>query len=283
MNDVRSTEEPHAAAASTGDSIGLQGERIGPYVGGIADAFRTPDLLARLEALPSWLASASTVTLAGGRNRHLRVAGLLGTNGPDVVVKSFGRLSLFKDLRDRRRGSKARRSFAAAAHLVRNGVGTPTPVAWLERWRGGRLHESHFITLWQSDVQTLRDALTALFHDDAQAEHFVDLLDEVARGTRAMHDAGFVHNDLGNTNILLSPTRPGRWRGFQVVDLNRGRVRDGPLDLRERARDHARLGLPSHLLQIYAKLYWREKPSPEATRWLRHYLRLHRWRVCELT
>ncbi len=58
-----------------------------------------------------------------------------------VAVKRFGCQSGWKDRYDRRRGTKARRSFDAAKRLNEYDVGTPAPLAYMNRWKDGRLVE----------------------------------------------------------------------------------------------------------------------------------------------
>ena len=245
---------------------------VGRYVGELAPEYRAPELLARLAELPAWLASPAARQVAGGRNRHVRVELPREGASEALIVKAFGRQAWLKDLRDRRRGSKARRTWLAASHLQRHGVGTPRAIGYLERWEGARLRESYFLAAYQSDAVSLREALLTLFHERPEAENFMALLESVAAGVRGMHAAGFVHNDLGNQNVLLRPDGPGRWRDFQVIDLNRGRIRH-ELGLRERARDLSRLSLPSHLLRVFMKMYWQASPPRALARWER----LYRW------
>jgi hypothetical protein len=75
------------------------------------------------------------------------------------------------------------------------------------------------------------------------------VLEPVAAAVRAMHDAGVVHGDLGNQNVYLDPVR--------FIDLGRGRVREASLS--DRAFDVSRLTLPSKLLRIFLRMYWRER------------------------
>ena len=269
--------------AGTGEDVPLSVEesesgtraaiRAGPYEGELAARYRHPDTLACLAELPALLAAPAAREVASGRNRHvlveLPVAGVVER----VIVKAFGRQPRLRDLRDRRRGSKARRTWLAASHLSRHGVGTPRPVGYLERWEGSRLRESYFVAAWQERAETFGDALVALYHDRPRCEPFMELLGVVAQGVRAMHAAGFLHNDLGNQNVLLR--REGeRWRDFQLVDLNRGRVK-GALGLRERARDLSRLSLPSHLLRLFIGMYWHGNPPAALLRWESIYRALY--------
>jgi hypothetical protein len=228
------------------------GAVAGRYTGEIAEPCRTPGLLAQLARLPQLLAAPGARLIAAGRNRNLVIELPLPGGATAVMVKAFGAQPWWRDLRDRRRGSKAARTWRAAAHLAAHGAGTPPPIGYLERWEGSRLRESYYLAEYQDGAETLRDALLRLY--DARpplAAHFVALLECVAAGIRAMHDAGFVHHDLGNQNVLLRPQGDARWSGFMVVDLNRGRLRSA-LSLRQRARDLSRMELPSDLLQMLA-------------------------------
>ncbi len=245
----------------------------GRYTGEIAHAYRAPDLLARLAELPAVLSSPAARLMTTGRNRNLRVElPVLGRN-VTVMVKAFGPQLWLKDLRDARRGSKARRTYRAAMHLAHKGLGTPAPIGYLERWNGTRLRESYYLAEYQEGAETFRDALLRLFDDNPpQSTKFVGLLELVAGSVRAMHDAGFVHYDLGNQNVLLRPEGAERWRDFMVVDLNRGRIRRA-LSLRQRARDLSRIVLPSDLLQVLIEMYWGAIPPRALLRWERW----HRW------
>jgi hypothetical protein len=251
------------------------GAVAGRYTGEIAEPCRTPGLLAQLARLPQLLAAPGARLIAAGRNRNLVIELPLPGGATAVMVKAFGAQPWWRDLRDRRRGSKAARTWRAAAHLAAHGAGTPPPIGYLERWEGSRLRESYYLAEYQDGAETLRDALLRLY--DARpplAAHFVALLECVAAGIRAMHDAGFVHHDLGNQNVLLRPQGDARWSGFMVVDLNRGRLRSA-LSLRQRARDLSRMELPSDLLQMLAEMYWRGVPPRALLDWNRRYRQLY--------
>lgn len=247
----------------------------GPYTGEIAAPCRAPELLAQLARLPELLSAPAARLIAEGRNRNIRIELPLQGGRRAVMVKAFGVQPWFRDLRDRRRGSKAARTWRAAAHLAAHGAGTPPPIGYLERWEGARLRESYYLAEHQDGAETLREALLRLFDErPPRSTHFVALLECVAAGMRAMHEAGFLHNDLGNQNVLLRAEGAARWSGFMVVDLNRGRIRPA-LSLRQRGRDLSRLELPSDLLQMLAEMYWRGPPPRALLAWDRWYRRLY--------
>jgi hypothetical protein len=247
----------------------------GHCAGELADAYRTPELLNLLADLPALLAAPTARPMTTGRNRNIRIELPVGGRSVAVMVKAFGGQSRLRDWRDRHRGSKAQRTWRAAAHLAAHGAGTPAPVGYLERWEGGRLRESYYLAEFQDGASTLREALLELFDGRPPlAAQFVQLLECVAAGVRRMHDAGFQHNDLGNQNVLLAPAGPSAWGGFMVVDLNRGRIH-AALSLRQRGRDLSRLELPSDLLQILVEMYWRGIPPRALLRTARLYRRLY--------
>ena len=247
----------------------------GCYAGELALAYRSPRLLALLADLPALLAAPAARTLAAGRNRNIRIELPVDGGSVAVMVKAFGVQHWLRDLRDRRRGSKARRTWQAAAHLAARGAGTPRPIGYLERWEGTRLRESYYLAECQDGAVTLRDALLELFDGRPPlAAGFVRLLQCVADGARRMHDAGFLHNDFGNQNVLLAPAGPSAWRDFMVVDLNRGRIRQA-LSVRQRGRDLSRLELPSDLLQMFIEMYWGGIPPRAVLRTARLYRRFY--------
>lgn len=253
----------------------------GAYAGEIAAPYRSPELLAQLARLPELLQAPDARLVAQGRNRNIRITLSLPGGTLDVMVKAFGMQPWIRDWRDRRRGSKAERTWRAAAHLGAHGAGTPPPIGYLERWEGGRLRESYYLAEYQDGAQTLREVLLDLYDEQPpRAAHFVALLESVAAGIRAMHEAGFLHNDLGAQNVLLRPQGPARWSGFMVVDLNRGRLRPS-LGLRQRARDLSRLELPSDLVQTLAEMYWRGVPPRALLAWNRRYRQLYRLQVAK--
>jgi tRNA A-37 threonylcarbamoyl transferase component Bud32 len=259
--------------------MAASGAAAGRYAGEIAAPYRAPAVLEQLAALPVLLAAPGARLMTSGRNRNVRLELDAGGRRVPVMVKAFGRQSWLHDRRDAQRGSKARRTYEIATHLVARGAGTPAPVGYLERWDGARLRESYYLAEYQERAETLREALLRLFDEvPPQAARFVALLECVADGMRRMHDAGYVHNDLGNQNILLVPDGEARWRDFMVVDLNRGRIR-GALGWSERARDFSRLDLPSDLLQMLIEMYWRDLPPRALFGWQQLHRRIYRLRA----
>jgi tRNA A-37 threonylcarbamoyl transferase component Bud32 len=239
--------------------------------------YNDPAVRAFLEDIEARCAAPGAVVLHDGRNRTVKVDLALSNGQPlAVVVKSFGGQSWLKDWLAVRNGTKAERSYRVAAHLYAAGVGTPEPVACVERWAGRRLLASHFVTIYVPGLTCFRDELIRLYRMDPLCSKLIALLQTVAEAIRAMHRAGVLHNDLGNQNILLRRVGEAEWGEVQFVDLNRARIRPA-LELRDVARELSRLTLPSDFLRIFFEMYFLRPPPQAFLDWERHYRQRFVW------
>ncbi|MHC5052540.1 MAG: hypothetical protein ACYTGK_18270, partial [Planctomycetota bacterium] len=150
---------------------------LGPYRGFVDPEFREPPLLEQLRALPAHLKEPNEE--AGPFQRSRVVSAVLTRDGAPftVAVKVFPPQGLFRSLLARFYGSKARQSFDVAAALYRNGIGTPRPIACLERWEGRRLAESYFLTEFAEDSSTFRDELIQLYRHESHYDKILNLMD----------------------------------------------------------------------------------------------------------
>ena len=248
-----------------------------------------PDWLAglaegRLTDLREEVEGARAGVLARGRHQVVVLDFEYGGGVRPVAVKFFGRQRGWKDRYDLKRGSKAARSFRAASFLEAHGVGTPPPLAYLERWEGGRLAECFYLSAYLGELKSFKTELLRLYQANGPCADLVAILERVGRAMRRMHDAGFCHRDLGNQNIELLPGAEGEGDRVFFLDLNRGRIRQ-ELSMRDRVRDFSRLTLPSAFLDILVKIYWkselppgfREKVAKRRRRFLR-WQRSRNWR-----
>lgn len=256
-------------------------EKIGPYRALVRREVDSPELRDALARLPELLAGPGVRLLQAGRHHTFRLP-LPSARGRilDAVVKKFGRQSPLKDAADCFiSNSKAYRTYAAADFLSTSGIGTTPPVACLERWSGLRLRETYFVSLYMRDTECFKDVLVALWARGACYAEFRRLMQLVARGIRRLHDAGYIHNDLGNQNIELTRDNPGEpLTDVAFLDLNRARNRGRPLSVAERARDLSRIALPSGLRPVFFEDYWGHPPPPEFLRLekcIRARFRLH--------
>lgn len=246
---------------------------IGPYRGCIAEDYRAQDFLSELSNISSVVSAAAGNAAGFSRNRVAKVNVTRDGAPFDISVKSFSSQNVLKDLVDRSRGSRGRRSWLIGCALHERGVGTPTPIGFLDRWCGNRLCENYLLTAYSSGVTSFRDELIRLYTEDPVCRKVMSLMECVAQGIRRMHDAGIAHGDLGNQNILLKRTGDAEWGDVQFIDLNRGRVRE-EVCLRDRAFDISRIALPSDFLRVLKEMYWQMVPPAAFQRWEGCYRRL---------
>lgn len=257
---------------------------LGRFVGEVRGDLAKSLNEARLDKLCEEIESAKEGVLAKGRHKVVVLEFEIGGEMRQVAVKAFGGQQAWKDRFDLKRGSKAARSFEAARFLEDHGVSTPSPLASLERWEGGRLVESYFLSDYLEGLTSFKAELERIYREGETCDVLVSLLEKVGFAMRKMHDAGFYHRDLGNQNMELSPGEEGGFGEVNFIDLNRGRIRD-ELTTKERALDFARLRLPSGFLGILIRIYWQAKASPEfkkevakARRIFDFWVKSRRWR-----
>lgn len=235
---------------------------IGVYTGQVAGPGDTPSALAWLATLGQQAAQADRRRGQGGA--FLFDGELPGEGGAcPVVVKAYARQGVVKDLADRRIGTPAARAWRAALHLQQAGVGTPEPVAWLERWEGGRLAEAYYVARRIEHISNGRDELRHLLRYEAFTEKIFPFMETLAAAIRSLHEAGVVHGDLGNQNILMRRVGDQGWTDVQFIDLNRARLTGGPVTLADRAEDLSRIYLPSDLRRCFFQMYFRDQAPAE--------------------
>ena len=171
---------------------------------------------------------------------HLKHAGL------DLCIKQFAPVNLLRSLGYRHVGSAAQRSFDYGCFLRQQGISSALTMAYIEKWQGGRLVESYLISEYLTGLENM-------WHYLEQGKDIIP----IARAIRAMHDAGFVHLDLGNQNILLPKQNEISSDQVQFIDLNRGKICQ-PITEAWRAKGLSRIiirdvELNQHFLQVYSQ------------------------------
>jgi tRNA A-37 threonylcarbamoyl transferase component Bud32 len=265
--------------ASASEANRITPEAIGPFVGAVNPRLHSTELVAQLAAIRDRLTSPDAVAVSDGPDPVVRVPLMTDQGGMDVAVKRYGRRRWIQDVFDARRGSRAERSYRAARFLADHNIGTPEPIAYLERWDGRRLVESYYISR-MTDAEDFGSALASVYYDTHDNAHMMALIETVAPAIRAMHDAGFMHGDLGNQNIFLPRHADGSFAPPQFIDLNRSTMR-ASLSWRERAFDLSRIALPGAYLRIFKHIYCRHDDIPRPLdRFEKHYrfrFAVHEW------
>ena len=152
-----------------------------------------------------------------------------------VVVKRVKR-----DFRQPEGKTRAERSERIARHLLAHGIDTPEPLAVevtpgesvlvVRKLEGAEQVRAFFLR--RDDPSRPAPAVPATF------EEVVAALGTLAR---RLHDAGVFFRDFSDGNVLVTDGGPGP--RLWLVDLDRARIRKGPLGIFSRLRDLSRAGL----------------------------------------
>ncbi|OZY84484.1 hypothetical protein CBP51_14875 [Cellvibrio mixtus] len=243
------------------NTLGYSTLAITGFTGLISNRFNQHVVIDQLAALKDLCCSEKAVKLSNGGDYVVKYPLIADQGEIAVAIKVFKPQSWWKDKYDHKNKSKAERSFHAACFLQDNGINTPVPIAWLERWDGTRLMESYYLCIFEPGT-SFRDALSDIYYNQRNNAPLIDLLHIVAPAIRAMHDAGFMHGDMGNQNILLPRSETGAWLQPQFIDLNRAKYSSEPLTIKQRAFDLARIALPGAYLKIFKTIYNNHQDFP---------------------
>ncbi len=154
------------------------------------------------------------------------------------------------------RKSKARRSFEYANFLLQNGVGTPSPIAYFERFGSFGLQESFYISEHLDADLLFRDLTKDLDYPDHE-----NILRQFTRFTYSLHQKGIEFKDHSPGNTLIKNMGDGNYEFF-LVDLNRMDFHKYmSLDLR--MKNLSRLTSNEDMLTIMSNEYAKASGQPE--------------------
>lgn len=177
--------------------------------------------------------------------------------GVRMVVKAFRKPNMVNRLvYGIFRPSKAKRSYLYAERLLKEGIGTPAPVAYYTERNGLLFNKSYYACLKSECSHTY----TELMKGDYPGQE--KILKAVAQLAARMHDRGFIHRDFSRGNILFEELPDGTVR-TEVIDLNR--IRFHHVGMEEGCRNFERLPGTPEMLRIMADEYARQRGfDPEA-------------------
>jgi len=179
-----------------------------------------------------------------GRNEVRAVS----VNGLHLTVKYFKKITfanriIFATIRK----SKAQRAYEHSRLLMRKGITTPEPVAYINCYRYGILYKSYYLCLYTS-YKPLKQLLELPTIESEKA------LKAFARFTYRLHSVGILHKDFTVSNVLY--TQCGNDYDFSLIDNNRMRFRS--YSYVRGVRNLARLKIPVEKMGIIAAEYARE-------------------------
>ncbi len=199
-----------------------------------------------VHTLPSTLATMpNTTVLHKGRNEMK----LVTVGDYELVVKSYCSISFFnRIIYGRLRQSKSVRAYTNAMHLLSLGIATPKPIAAIDNYSRGVLHESIFISELSEFHPIDLETMTVQERDS--------LLDALAQFLARIHKLGVQHNDLNPANIRYREGKSGY--EFELIDNNRMTFRYRALTERERLKDLRHFSCDTlpyvYVLDRYARL-----------------------------
>lgn len=150
------------------------------------------------------------------------------------------------------RKSKAKRSFENASYLLKNGIGTPKPLAYFEYFNFLGLQKSFYVSEHQECDITFRELITNPDYPDRET-----ILKQMAEFTFKLHENQILFKDHSPGNTLIK--KEGGQFYFYLVDLNRMDFKE--LSFQERIKNFSRLtpkkDMVKTLSQRYAELIQR--------------------------
>ena len=169
----------------------------------------------------------------------------------EIVIKNFNLERTYDQLRFRLLPSKAERSLKIARALKKVGLKTPEPLAVIEkRGKTNELIFSYYITDYVDYDFNMLDIAKDFEH--LERYKIKELMPQLGKEVKRMHQANIIHNDLHAGNILVKDfeTKPKLF----YIDLNRGRIKD-QLSEKEKIDDLKRLKFTDQEKKIFFKNY----------------------------
>ncbi len=169
-----------------------------------------------------------------------------------VVVKRLGAPRGIRRVLQFFKPTRARRSWNGAVELLRRGLPTPAPVAFLERRQHSALNESYYVCEALDTPHSVRTVFNAYENSDGNPVT-ADIpqplfFKQLARFLAELHGKGVYFRDLSAGNILVihGKFRESTAAGitFSLIDTARARFFRHPLDPRRRLCDLMRICHP---------------------------------------
>lgn len=183
-----------------------------------------------------------------GRNKVYKLLWKgLNVNIKDFKIPGFPNDYVYTTLRK----SKARRSFENAEEILKRGIPTPAPLAWIETKKDGKLNKSYYVSIQSSYPNNLR------CWEKWDRKEAYEVLGAYAEFMLRIHRAGILHRDLSPGNVLWErDDKTGAIR-FQIIDLNRMKLYAKPLGKRQSFSNFRNINLVEEETKRLAEIYGR--------------------------
>jgi len=191
---------------------------------------------------PDAITSVSSETsLRNARNAIWTVDDPL-TAGDLLVVKKPARIAWHKRILDRRKPSKALRSWNGTSELMRRGIETPKVVAYFEHQDSTQQLDNWFICEHANTRLSVRGFFSAYARGEKTAEGFTfeEFSEQLVEFIRAVHWKGVYFRDLSGGNVLVRIGDDKRLV-FSLIDTARARFANQRFSRSKRIADMKRL------------------------------------------
>ncbi len=191
---------------------------------------------------PDAITSVSSETsLRNARNAIWTVDDPL-TEGDLLVVKKPARIAWHKRILDRRKPSKALRSWNGTSELMRRGIETPKVVAYFEHQDSTQQLDNWFICEHANTRLSVRGFFSAYARGEKTAEGFTfeEFSEQLVEFIRAVHWKGVYFRDLSGGNVLVRIGDDKRLV-FSLIDTARARFANQRFSRSKRIADLKRL------------------------------------------
>jgi len=180
------------------------------------------------------------VYIARNQLKHFNVEGY------DVIVKRYREPHLVNRIAYTYfRPSKAKRAYEYAFKLLKLGVDSPAPIAYIEQYKSGLLTYGYFVSVYEKNYSVIRDFMSGIQTDEL-------LLKALSLYIADLHAKGILHLDMSPGNILYLKEADNYH--FTLIDINRMQFLPSVSTIK-RYKSFKRLAENESVLTIIAKLY----------------------------
>ncbi len=187
-----------------------------------------------------------------------------------LVIKQPVRMHLHKKLLDRFKPSKGLRSWNGACELLRRGVETARPVAYLEKVGDASLTQNYYICEYVEADFSAREIFSAFARGEKSYQGISDedMYTQLAEYLLTMHGRGVFFRDLSGGNILVSKGNDGRL-DFSLIDTARAHFYQRGTVLPKRISDLTRICNKLHAegRNRFMQIYMDRLGKPFSLRW----------------
>ena len=191
--------------------------RLAAYQGWINRQYHTPTICKTLERfLATKFNGLVPVSVSNDRSVYRGAI-----DGREIYIKQYDIRNLKQFIKTLFRLNKAQKAWKFGRHLVKQGIRTPFPIAWLRRYRCGLPLSYVLIMTGIPESIKLRDHIDTHFQPGkVRLDQKRQLLKKMAGLLGRLHMAGIYHGDFTSHNIIVQLLPPPEYYQVYLIDLD---------------------------------------------------------------